>query len=204
MANKIKLPEIKVINIKADDDLDLDFEDIQEQTFSVSPAMAGNFVTKIARQSPLLNNKVQVQLITKNASTADKIAYELKRFGVELLGVTQNGAKVIMEVSGLLASILMVAWLYKNVVTDVTGSGATKKMVAEGSKQFFKKIPGGAKGVLWAAGLLAAGSLGMYVKSRIDAYKAQNQPSAPALGRATYSPKAEIYAAPKFANGIPF
>lgn len=202
MANKIKLPEIKVINIKADDDLD--FEDIQEQTFSVSPAMAGNFVTKIARQSPLLNQKVQVQLITKNASTADKIAYELKRFGVELLGVTQNGAKVIMEVSGLLASILMVAWLYKNVVTDVTGSGATKKMVAEGSKQFFKKIPGGAKGVLWAAGLLAAGSLGMYVKSRIDAYKAQNQPSAPALGRATYSPKAEIYATPKFANGIPF
>ena len=72
MAAKIKLPEIKVINIKADDDLD--FEDIQEQTFSVSPAMAGNFVTKIARQSPLLNNKVQVQLITKNASTADKIA----------------------------------------------------------------------------------------------------------------------------------
>lgn len=202
MAAKIKLPEIKVINITADDDLD--FEDIQEQNFSVSPAMAGNFVTKIARQSPLLNQKVQVQLITKNASTADKVSYELKRFGVELLGVTQSGAKVVMEVSGLLASILMVAWLYKNVITDVTGSGATKKLVTEGSKQFFKKIPGGAKGVLWAVGIAAVGALGAYVKNRLDHYKQQNQPAAPALGRATYSPKAEIYATPKFANGIPF
>ena len=199
---KIKLPEIKVINIKADDDLD--FEDIQEQTFSVSPAMAGNFVTKIARQSPLLNQKVQVQLVTQNASTADKLAYEFKRFNVEVISVAQQGAKVIMEVSGLLASILMVAWLYKNVVTDVTGSGATKKMVAEGAKKFLDKVPGGAKSVKWAAGLGIVGLLGAYVKSRIDAYKAQNQPAAPALGRATYSPKAEIYATPKFANGIPF
>lgn len=151
-------------------------EDIAPAINTVGNAQAGNYIVNVARKSPLLNKEITVQVVAPNSSAASKIAYEAKRAGAEIVGVTQKAGQIAMEITALGTSILMMLWLLQNVVTQVTVKGNAEKTAFRAAvDDILKKVPGSGRAWKWAAGLTAAGIAGKYIYDRVQHYNKLNE-----------------------------
>ena len=171
------IPEIKrvVFHIQADI-VDADEVTGDDSVLSAIPpvglAAGGNYISNISRNSPILNKKIQVQVIARDASAADKIAYELKRAGAEVIGIAQKAGKVVMDVSAVATAGLVTLLLANHLIEGVTPANeAAKKPLVDFIQKVKAKNPGLLKKAKWATILIGGGLVGKYIYDRVKSYR---------------------------------
>lgn len=137
----------------------------------------GNYLSSISRNSPILNQKIRISVVAKDASAAQKLAYEFKRAGVGIIGIAQTGGKVILDVTAVATSVLITCLLFNKLVEEVKPQGGKAAgTVMEALKKLVSKFPK-FKYIKWV-GVGLAGVLGtLYVRSRMDYYKNNSNPT---------------------------
>lgn len=139
---------------------------------TIGLASGGNYISNISRNSPLLNKKIQVQVIARDASAADKIAYELKRAGAEVIGIAQKAGKVVMDVSAVATAGLVTLLLANHLIEGVKPANeAAKKSLVDFIQKVKAKNPGLLKKAKWATILIGGGLVGKYIYDRVKSYR---------------------------------